>query len=108
MQTTLNLRDAGIKRAVDHADKKNADWSKKAYSFLKEFIYLYDADFMGEDVRTSSAGIVPVPPSKRAWGSVILKAAKDGLIEKIGYQVTTNPKAHRAIATVWKRTNKLI
>jgi hypothetical protein len=99
------LRDNGISRSVNHADDKLEDWSIRAYSFLEEYCKLNKV-FMGEDVRVASDGIVPEPPSKRAWGAVMLKAAKNNLIINIGFSRTKSEGSHRGVASLWE--SKLI
>lgn len=95
------LRDAGIKKAVDHADEVKGGWSTLALTFVEHYA-MNNSIFSGEKVRGASAGIVPEPPHLRAWGGVILKAAKRGIICKRGYVQVENPNAHRANATLWQ------
>ncbi|HDY88544.1 MAG TPA: hypothetical protein ENH82_10605 [bacterium] len=59
---------------------------------------------MAEDIRFASKDIVPDPPSARAWGSVVFRAVRNGLIHKVGYRNVTNEKAHCTPATLWNRT----
>lgn len=99
-QSRVN-RDIGIKKAEDHANSVHESWSDKAYEFLRQYIR-HDAEFMTEQIREASEGIVPEPPSKRAWGSIVLKAARAGLIKKIGYKSVSNPKANATPATLWR------
>lgn len=95
------LKEDGMQRAVDHANAVHSDWSERAYNFLKGYIQK-NAMFMSEDVRYASQGIVPSPPSQRAWGHVIRRAAMEGLISKAGTKQVKNSKAHMANANVWK------
>lgn len=107
MNTQLNifegerLRDKGITQAVTHADYQNEKWSENAYTFLLRYIR-NNKEFMTEDARNASLGIIPEPPSARAWGGIIVKAAKNGLIERIGYRNVKNSKAHCTPAAVWR------
>ena len=105
-QTTLEFkaqdyRDDGIKRAVDHADEKVPEWSSMAYGFLLGYI-AKKREFMTEDVRGAAEGRIPTPPSNRAWGGVVVRAAKAGLIYRAGYRNTRNIKAHCTPATLWR------
>ena len=95
------LRDKGIKQAIDNADDTHDKWSDKAYSFLTKWIKT-QYEFMTEDVRVASESAIPKPPSNRAWGGVILRAAKAGLINRVGFSNVKNAKAHRTPATVWR------
>ena len=97
--TGPELRDKGIKKAVDHA---GVEWADEAYDYLKLYIRR-GHEFMAEDVRRWAKGwLLEDPPSKRAWGGVIRRAANAGLIEKVGIRQVQNQKAHCANANVWK------
>lgn len=100
--TGEQLRDKGIERAITHANQIDIGWSEKAFSFLIQYLQTA-AEFMVEDVRKASEGIVPAPPSLRAWGGVIRRAAFAGLIKKIGFKNVINAKAHCTPASVWAK-----
>jgi len=91
------LRDLGIEQSFENAGEK---WGSLAYSFLLQYIKKNDK-FMAEDVRVASEGIVPEPPSKRAWGAIFVMAKKNKIIKSIGFSNVKNPKAHRTPATLW-------
>ena len=95
------LRDKGIKQAIDNADDTHEKWSEKAYKFLTDYIRSHH-EFMTEDVRVASEKKIPIPPSNRAWGGIILRASKAGLITRVGFSSVKNVKAHRTPATVWR------
>lgn len=102
---SANMRDQGIKKAVLHAESVFESWQDKAYDFLLSYIR-QNSEFMTEQVRKASKGVVPEPPSARAWGGVVVRAAKTGLISRNGYRAVSNVKAHRTPATVWKVVNQ--
>lgn len=93
------LRDLGIKKAIYNANE-NYNWSELAYKFLVLYTKS-NKEFMAEQVRRASIGIVPLPPSNRAWGAIFVQASKSKIIKRIGYKEVTNPKAHRTPATLW-------
>jgi hypothetical protein len=95
------LRDAGIKRALDRANSKTEIWSELAYLFLLQNIKTGDR-FMVEEIRVKGIGIVPEPPSNRAWGGIILRAIKEGVIVNDGYGKVKNPSAHCTPAAIWR------
>ena len=95
------LRDKGIKQAIDNADDTHERWSEKAYKFLTNWIKT-QYEFMTEDVRLASEKTVPIPPSNRAWGGVVVRASRAGLISRVGFSSVKNVKAHRTPATVWR------
>jgi hypothetical protein len=96
-----DLARDGMAKAVKNADSVDLKWSEKAMSALCRFISLHKGPFQAEDVRRFAVS-VPHPPSLRAWGSVIVKAARLGLIEAVGYETVSNPLAHSTPARVWR------
>lgn len=98
--TGEELRDKGMAQAIAHAEQTVPDWSDQAYGFLLQYIAKHP-EFMAEEVREASVGIVPEPPSNRAWGGVIRRAALAGKIFRIGFQSVKNPRAHAAPCTLW-------
>lgn len=100
------LKQQGIEQAINHADSiPPFNWSDKAYNFLTSWLGTVPVgySFMAEDVRVlaEKRNVVPVPPSKRSWGAILLKARKEGLIISNGINVVKNPQAHRCFATLW-------
>lgn len=97
------LRDDGIKRAVDHADRVDPGWQDKAYKFLIErYLPQKNGPFMTEDVRSFAAyWDIDPPPDNRAWGHVIVKAVKAGILKKAGTGTTENPISHKRPANFW-------
>lgn len=99
--TGTTLKNLGIKRAVDHANVQVSGWSDQAYNYLLDYARSHE-EFMIEEVRESSKGIIPVPPNTRAWGGVAVRASKSGVIERKGFRTVKNAKAHCTPATLWK------
>jgi hypothetical protein len=77
-------RDAGMRRATDHADDTHRGWNDRAYDFLVGFASTH-AEFISEDVSDASrlAGF-PQPPTLRAWGSVYRRAIRNDVIVQVG------------------------
>lgn len=76
-------RDVGMQRAVDHADRVTDGWREIARAHVEEFARKHST-FLAEDV-IAAARDVPEPPTRKAWGAVIQRAAREGIIEKIGF-----------------------
>ena len=99
--TAEQLRDKGIKVAADHAEAVIPNWGEDAFEMLLQYP---SNTFMTEDVRRWAYNNgLPKPPNDMAWGSVIVKAAKEGTIIHQGYRKTSNPKAHGRPASVWAK-----
>lgn len=102
--TGQQLKEIGMQRASDKAEKENPGWNEAAYEMLKQFLEIRFHPFLMEDFRAyAEPSGLPSPPTGRAYGSVAVKAAKNGLMRRIGYTQVTNPIAHRANASVWLR-----
>lgn len=97
------LKEKGMQKAVTSADKDTPKWSVYAYKLLLEFLDQHHGEFMTEDVRSYAAmkEDFPLPPSARAWGSIIVKARNNKLVQCIGTKNVKNIKAHSAFAAVW-------
>lgn len=96
------LKEAGMCKALDHANQVHPDWSERAYSFLREFVKGTRGEFMAEDVRAAAEGIVPEPLNKKAWGGIFFKAAYWKVIERVRYDKVKTPTSHQANASVWR------
>jgi len=97
-------RDEGMERARKHANKKNTEWSGRALQCVQAYPH---PEFLTEDVRKWSEETqgLPAPPDNRAWGSVICTARRIGMIVRLGYAKRTDPVAHTAIVTKWKKVS---
>ena len=114
MQTSLftgeELANQGIKKAVDHANQVTPKWAEMAYDCFLSYLGCCPSgyNFMAEDVRDFSTRHypficdgLPEPPSLRAWGGIMRRAQRAGVIRAIGTRKVVNPKAHSANATLW-------
>lgn len=88
--------------ALESAEKKEESWGDKCYNLLKEYLTFTRHNFMTEEFRRWAEKRITKPPSLRAYGAVILRAAKNDLIVKQGYATVKNANAHACFATVWK------
>lgn len=101
------LREEGIQRATDHADKVHEAWTQRAFNVAVE--YLNDQPhihrFQVEDVRfwAYNRNKIEKPPSERAWTTIVTSLKKAGRIRQARYATTISPKAHGAISTLWEK-----
>jgi hypothetical protein len=100
------LRDEGMQKAVDHANAVSPEWSKRAVNVFQTYVSLLrsGATFKTEDVRVwaNLNNRIDTPPHARAWGGIAARASKLGIIKKIGYTQTVNPKSHSATCALWE------
>ena len=98
-------RDAGILQAAEHAEEVCTGWGDKAYEALRVFAEgtRKGQPFTSEQVRSSiAAAFVPKPPHARAWGSVFQRAARNGLIQKVGVAQSEAVHCHMSYVGQWK------
>lgn len=102
-QSEINRND-GIKRASLNAEFNKSGWNADALNVLKAFVENRADSFMVEDVRAfaKSQGLSD-PPTNRAWGSVILLAAKNKIVRFIAYSKTKDPLGHGRPGAVWSK-----
>jgi len=105
MNEAQALRDKGIERAINHADRVHFNWSDRAFESLKTV-----AKTLGKGECITSEYVrahaefhgLQTPPDKRAWGAVMLKAARAKLIVKKGWTTATDPKVHCNPVSLWE------
>lgn len=105
-ETARAARDAGIAQAADHADQPNfwsdkTRWTDKAFDYLVEHAK-HHTFFTVEQVRMAVAGKLPDPPTSRAWGSVVLRAARAGVVVRSGHTEAEDPAVHCNLVTLWR------
>jgi hypothetical protein len=95
-----SLADSGAQIAAANA---GSEWSASAYSILVEYART-NKEFMTEDVRAYALKQyeLPLPPDSRAWGGVVNRAVKAGLIKRIGYAPMKSVNCHANPKSVWK------
>lgn len=94
----------GAARAAEHADSCQPDWSEVAFRLLAEYARTVAPTFLTEDVRHYAhiqCGL-PVPPDGRAWGAVIVRARKAGLLERVGYEPMKSKNCHSDPKPRWR------
>lgn len=101
------LKKIGIKKTKPHKTVETSvktevnDWADLAYNYLVEYATTHK-EFMVEDVREASKGTVPEHQSGRAWGGVVVRASRAGIIRRKEFKNVKNEKAHGTPATLWE------
>lgn len=95
-------RDRAIERAGAHADATSPEWRDRALSLVRDYAMTH-AELIGESVREHAESIgFPTPPDKRAWGSVMVRAAKAGYVRKVGWTTASAPNVHKNPVSLWR------
>ena len=95
---------ASAQLAADAAEADDEGWSECALTFLRQFARERGSEpFLGEDVRHAAQerGAVPAPREPRAWGAVVLAAARRKWIRRVGYGIAQDPKSHGNPKSLW-------
>jgi hypothetical protein len=92
-----------MRRAKEHADRVEPNWSDCAMGWVRIYA-LAKEEFICEDVRRYAEGRgLPLPPDGRAWGSVMMKASRAGLIQATDrIRNATDPKVHMNPSRIWR------
>ena len=88
LQTVQSRRDMSMALAVAKADRDREGWSEDALAAVRVFVRAHpDEQFLTEAVRQWCVEMQFIEPAdnERAWGAVMRRAAKDGLVRKVGY-----------------------
>lgn len=91
----------GMQRSANHADRVTEKWSDKALEAFIDWLKTVNGSFTCEDFRAEMVLKLVEPPNLRAYGAIMFKAARMGLIKRIGAEKVSNPKAHRCFASLW-------
>lgn len=94
----------GINRAVEHADETVPGWSEVAYEFIRLHAMRNKGERMTgyEIVQAALAYGVPKPPTDKAFGGPIQRAARCGVLRKVGTVADQNPERHGSPVTLWE------
>lgn len=96
-------RDAAIAQAADAARRNAPAWAPAAWAVLCRHIAAIGrgAIFQTVDIRLGNY-LLPDPPEPRAWGAIMRRAKREGLIEFAGYAPCNDPRQHYAATTQWR------
>lgn len=106
MKLGEELAIAGGATAAAHADSQSAGWLARATGLAEQFV-LEDADntatFQAIQIRAYAEGHgLPSPPDARAWGHIMRRLKKKGVIESVGTAKSADPKQHNGFITEWR------
>jgi len=91
----------GIDQAAAGADREISGWSQIAFGFIKSYAAAHRGkQYIGHDIVQASiaAGIVQ-PSNSKAWGAPIQRAAREGVIVRVGF--SPDPNRHTNPVPLW-------
>ncbi len=93
-------RDVGMKLAADHAEDLQPCWGDEAYRWLRRYAERHRDRFISEQCTAwvAEQGFVTTVP--KAWGRVFQRAAKDGVIVRVGWG--TSQRRHLSPTILWE------
>jgi hypothetical protein len=95
-------RDAGMAQALSHAEDDCPRWGEVAYAALCLFAGRNHGPFTSFQFREWAADCISSPSTPKAFGSIFARAARAGIIRKIGYQ--PHPERHASPTVLWEAT----
>jgi hypothetical protein len=99
------LAIAGGATAAAHADSQSAGWLARATGLAEQFVinHVDLPSFQAIELRSyAEAQGLTSPPDARAWGHVMRRLKKNGVIESVGTGKSSDPKQHNGFITEWR------
>ncbi len=98
-----SLAREGMERAEQHAENKIPKWGELAYRWIERYARQHER-FTGWMLvkAASNDPNFPTPPNEKAWGGPIQRAARRGIIERVGTE--KDPYRHGNPIPVWRST----
>jgi hypothetical protein len=92
-------RDRGMTQAIEHAERIDDTFGERAYAWIVSYAQTH-RQFISEQctAAAAAAGIVS-PADDRAWGAPFHRAARAGVIRKIGFGVSQ--RRHLSPTPLW-------
>ena len=100
MNQAIALRDEGMTRVADKAERGSPGWGDLAYAFLCVYASRHREFFPFEVTAAfENAGHV-LPHDMRAFGAIYRKAIKHGMIKR-GTSIGQHPQRHASACISW-------
>lgn len=97
-------RDAGIDLATDHAEAVDPGWTDRAVALLDVYADLRPSGFTTLELRTWAREVYGfVGVTNWAWGGVLTRAQKLGLVKQVGARAVGDSTSHLKLSPVWRR-----
>lgn len=89
----------GMEASAAHAERETPSWQDQAYEHLLSVV-AKGVDFIAPDVRRTFQG--PAAPTAYAWGAVLQRANRAGVIVRAGTTFYGDETMHTQNVTVWR------
>ncbi len=100
LQQARDARDAGMSRAIQHAERIDDEWPDIAMGFLIRYARTHDL-FISEEATAEAERLgYGSPADDRAWGGVFKRAARDGIIARAGFGISK--RRHLSPTPLWR------
>ena len=95
-----------IDREAEFARSEGRPWPVRFISWLRYLVVEGEAG-TAETFNARAERRIGKAPDAHLYGSVMLRAAADGLFERAGHGRMRGPKAHGRETPLWKRTSRI-
>lgn len=93
-------RDAGMAQAAQHAEDLQPKWGELAIERIRAYAATHPEFISEECTDWAAAQGFTSPADPRAWGAPFQKAARLGIIRKVGYGVSQ--RRHLSPTPLWR------
>jgi hypothetical protein len=93
-------RDIGMLRAARHAEEVHLHWNDVAYEWIRKYAKLHKRFISEQCTAWAAEQGFSSPTDPRAWGAPFKRAAKDGIIVRVGYG--TSLRRHLSPTPLWE------
>jgi hypothetical protein len=83
-------------------ERRYRGWGEAAYAYLCRYAKEHPSGFTTELVRAWAASEGLEDDSPSAWGAVVRRAKKNGVIEFAGYEQSSNASRHLNMVRIWR------
>lgn len=95
-------RDDAMQRAADHADGVSPRWTDVGFEHLRLFAMQHYTLTCEQVRKHAEAKGFPKPPTRRAWGAIVSRAVRAGVITQGVYEKATDPLVHCRPIMRWR------
>lgn len=98
LSAAILARDSGMAQALGHAEREAPDWGSVALAFVHKYARSH-AQFVAEDCIAAAIAWGLASPVPKAWGPVFRRAARLGIITRVGYE--PSKRRHCSPTPLW-------